>query len=114
MSMVIGIWGVIWGSFQISTIVESGLVPLPDWRTMHPSDSTVGELPLVALGSANLLGFWLFWWTVPGAAYIFFLVFGTSRDIYLEYKRLWICFRTTVLGRPLPETEWPMPTLPPG
>jgi hypothetical protein len=44
----------------LDTIVESGLVPLPDWSTMHPSDSTVGELSLVSLGSANLLGFRLF------------------------------------------------------
>ena len=114
MSMVIGVWGVVWGSFQLANIIETGVAPLPNWSTIHQDDSTVVELPLVLLGSANLLGFWLFWWTVPGAAYIFFLVFGTSRDIFLEYRRLWIWFRTTVLGRPLPETEWPMPTLPPG
>jgi hypothetical protein len=85
------------GLFQLSNIIEDGVAALPNWRTIHQSDSTVVELSLVALGSANLAGYWLF-----------------CRDIFLECKRLWIWFRTTVLGRSLPEKEWLVPTLPPG
>jgi Pheromone A receptor len=114
MSMVIGIWGVAWGSFLLSNIIEYGLIPLPNWRTIHSYDSVVLELPLVVLSPSDLASYRLIWWGIPGAAYIFFLVFGTSRDIFLEYKRLWIWFGATVLGRRLPEKEWPMPMLPSG
>jgi len=114
MSMTIGIWGVVWGTFQLINVVKSGLYPLVSWSAIHEGDSTVIEIPLVVIGSVDLVAYWLFWWIVPGAAYIFFLLFGTSSDIFLEYKRLWISFGTTVLGRPLPEEERSMPTLPIG
>jgi Pheromone A receptor len=114
MSMTIGTWGVVWGTLQLINVVEAGFYPLGSWREIHQGDSTVMEVPLVVLGSANLASYWLFWWGIPGAAYMFFLLFGTSSDIFLEYKRFWIWFRTTVLGQRLPEEEQPMPTLPSG
>ena len=111
LSMTIGTWGVVWDTFLLINVIESGFQPLGSWRAIHDGDSTVVGLPLVAIGSANLASYW---WCVLGAAYMFFLLFGTSRDTFLEYKRLWIWFKTTVLGRPLPEKERPMPTLPSG
>src|ERR1700733_3921886 len=108
MSMTIGTWGVVWGTLQLINVVEAGFYPLGSWREIHQGDSTVMEVPLVVLGSANLASFWLFWWGIPGAAYMFFLLFGTSSDTFLEYKRFWIWFRTTVLGQRLPEEEQPM------
>jgi Pheromone A receptor len=108
MSMVIGIWGVVWLSLQLSNAIKFGTRPLPSWRALHKGDSTVVELPLVVVKPAELMIYLMFWWAIPGAAYIFFVLFGTSRDVFSEYIKLWIWFRTTVLRRPLPEK---VPTL---
>jgi hypothetical protein len=66
---------------------------------------------LVVLSPAALAADRLFWWGIPGAAYIFFALFGTSRDVFSEYTRLWTWFSTTVLRRPLPTKEWSMSEL---
>ena len=111
MSMVIGVWGVVWISMQLSNVVEFGIFPLPSWRALRKQGSIVVQLPLVVLSPAELASYRIFWWGVPGAAYIFFVLFGTSRDVFSEYIKLWTWFSTTVLRRPLPAKEWSMSTL---
>jgi pheromone a factor receptor len=111
MSMVIEIWGVVWFSVQLNNIIRAGIFPLPSWHALHKTDSTVVKLPLVDLSPAELTNYRLFWWGIPGGAYIFFVLFGTSRDSFLEYTRLWTWVSTTVLRRPLPAKECSMSML---
>jgi hypothetical protein len=111
MSMVIGIWGVVWLSLQLNDMVKFGFFPLPNWHALHKGDSTVHEVPLVVLKPSALESDRLFWWGIPGAAYIYFAVFGTSKDVFSEYTRFWTWFSITVLRRPLPAKEWSMSEL---
>jgi hypothetical protein len=105
-SMVIGLWGVVWISLQLRNMIDVHMFPLPSWHTLHKGDSTVVEIPLVVLKPADLASDRLFWWGIPGAAYIFFVFYGTSSDVFSEYTRFWRWFSTTVLRRPLPVKEW--------
>jgi pheromone a factor receptor len=111
MSMVIGIWGVVWISFELSCDTIFATLPLPSWNVVHQGDSTVLRLPLVDISPKELAQYLLFWWAITGEAYIFFVFFGTSRDVFSEYTRLWTWFSTTVLRRPLPAKEWSMSSL---
>jgi pheromone a factor receptor len=103
MSMVTGIWAVVWISLQLNQAIMFGIFPLPNWHALHKGDSTVVEVILVGLKPSVLASYRLFWWGVPGGAYIFFLLFGTSREVFSEYIKLWIWIRTTVIRRPIQE-----------
>jgi pheromone a factor receptor len=109
MSMVIGIWGVVWCSLQLGVVIEGGICPLPSWHELHKGDSIVIQLPIVDLGPGELAGYRLLWWGIIGAAYLFFVLFGTSKEVFSEYTRLWTWFSTTVLRRLLPAKERSMP-----
>jgi Pheromone A receptor len=102
-SMASGIWAVGWISLQLNVDIRIRNHSLPDWRTLHKGDSTVIKEPLDFFSPAGLASYRLFWWGIPGGAYIFFLFFGTNSDAYLEYIKLWNWFRKAVLRRPLPE-----------
>jgi pheromone a factor receptor len=110
MSMATGIWGAVWNSLQLNHAIQSGIFPIPSWHELHKGDSTVMKLPLVNLSPEKLASVRLFWWRVPGGAFFFFMLFGTNREVFSEYARLWTWFSTTVLRRPLPEKEWPTST----
>jgi len=111
MSMVIGIWGVVCVSLLLSYVFELGAVPLPSWHELHKGDSTVIKLTLVDLSPAGLTTIRSFRWGIPGAAFIFFVLFGASNDVFSEYTRPWTWFGTTVLRRRLPAKERSMSTL---
>jgi Pheromone A receptor len=108
LSMVIGIWALVWISLQLKNVIQSGITPLPDWRALHQEDSIVVKVPLAVLSPSVLASYRLFWWSIPGAAYIFFVLFAINGDVFSEYIKFWIWFKTTVLRRPLPEK---VPTL---
>ena len=107
MSMVIGTWGVVWVSLQLNHAIRSGIFPLPSWHALHQGDSTVMKIPF---SPEKFEAVRLFWWRTPGGAYFFFVLFGTNREVFSEYTRLWTWFSTTVLRRSLPAKERPMST----
>jgi hypothetical protein len=103
MSMLVGIWGIVWISIDIQQVrrsVEYEFPPLPSWKVIHEDDYEVVELPTIVLGQADISADRLIWWAVPGAAFLFFILFGTSYDVLSEYLRPWTWFRTVVLRRP--------------
>jgi Pheromone A receptor len=104
-------YAVFWFSLQLNHIIGAGIFPLPSWNALHKEDSTVIKLPLVDLSPATLKNYRVSWWGIPGGAYIFFMIFGTNRDSFSEYTKLWTWFSTTVLRRPLPAKECSMYTL---
>jgi pheromone a factor receptor len=110
MSMVIEIYGVVWLSMGLNAAIRFGFFPLPSWHELHKGDSTVLKHPVVSLSPAELAQNRLSWWGIPGGAYIFFIIFGTSKEVFLEYTRLWTWFSTTVLRRRLPAKERSMST----
>jgi hypothetical protein len=109
MSMVIEIWWVVFASLELNQNFGLRMFPLPGWHEVHKEDSTVIKQNLVDLSPAFLAACRLSWWGVPGGAYIFFVLFGTSKEVFSEYTRLWTWFSTTVLRRLLPAKEWSMP-----
>jgi hypothetical protein len=111
MSMVIEIYGVVWLSMSVNDSIRFGFFPPLSWHEMHKDDSTVLKHPLVDLSPAQLAKNRLAWWGIPGGAYIFFVLFGTNKETFSEYTRLWAWFSTIVLRRPLPAKECSMSTL---
>jgi hypothetical protein len=111
MSMILGIWGVVWIAIEIQVIASSGSAPVPSWKAIHDGESDVLELPSILLGPEVIYQSYVIWWGVPGAALLFFLLFGTSYDVLYEYVRFWAWFRTTVLRQPLQERGFTMSTI---
>jgi hypothetical protein len=101
MSMVLGLWGLAWISFELQLNVENGSIPLPllSWKAIHADDSSVLEVPTVLLTPQALLNLRALWYAVPGAGYLYFLLFGASQDVFAEYYLFWTWFRTRVLGQ---------------
>ena len=94
-SMILGIWGVGWiiGDFSLNIMYASG--PTPSWKTIHSTESTVVEVPANLYPPETVA----FWWAAPGAAYLYFILFGTSREVLSDYQKFWVWFRTRVLGQ---------------
>jgi hypothetical protein len=103
-SMLLGIPGTIWvvGIYQELAL---GTSPLPNWATIHKHYDTVSFIRASKLSSQHRNSLVIRWWSVLAEAYIFILLFVTSRDVLLEYRRLWVCFKTTVLRHPLPQSK---------
>ena len=101
--MTLGIWGIVWISLAIKDSTIWGSLPLYTWKVIHSTDSFVLELPTIVLGPVLVYDYRYQSWGVPGAAYIFFLLFATSPEVWSEYQGSWMWFRTKVLRRPLPE-----------
>jgi hypothetical protein len=104
MSMVLGIWGLAWISFEVQLNVENGSIPLPlpSWDAIHADDSVPLELPTVLLKPVVISNIMAIWYAIPGAGYFYFLFFGASQEVFAEYLLFWSWFRTRVLGMPVP------------
>jgi len=97
-SIAFGIWDIGWIStgFDLA-ILGSG--SLPSWKTVHSGDSKVATPDLKPdLMAINLA----LWWAVPGAAYLYFLLFGASREVLSDYRKFWVWFRIRVLRQTVP------------
>jgi len=97
MSMVLGIWGVVWIAFEFSLNVADNNNPPPSWKAIHAGDSTPVDIPSIVMTRKALSTDFALWWSIPGAAYLYFLLFGTSRDVLSDYQKLGGSFRTRVL-----------------
>jgi hypothetical protein len=104
MSMAVGIWELFWIAFYIHLNASSGSIPLPlpSWNAIHANDSSVLEIPTVLMSPSFISDNVAMWYALPGAGYLYFLLFGMSREVFSEYYKFWIWFRTRVLGRPVP------------
>jgi hypothetical protein len=111
MSIILGIWGVVWISIEIQVIATDGSYPIPSWKDIHKGDSDIIELPTIIMGPTLVHQLYLLWWGIPGAAFLFFLLFGTSYDVLYEYVKFWAWFRMTVLRQPLREKAVAMSTI---
>ena len=98
-TMVLGLWGTGWILFLLVIDIKYDNNPLPSWRVVHSSDSDVYAFPTSSLTpdiiSINLA----LWWAFPSAAYVFFLLFATNREVISDYQKVWVWFRTRVLGQ---------------
>src|ERR1700722_16967174 len=110
-SMSLGIWGVGWLSTSFRALTIGGNDPLPSWKVIHSGDSTVMKMTptpdSIAINSA-------LWWAVPGSAYIYFILFGASREVLSDYQKFWVWFRIRVLRQTVPvesmsTTEYVLP-----
>jgi hypothetical protein len=97
-SLILGIWDVCWIStgFRLA-ILGSG--PLPSWKTIHSSDSQVVIPDRTPESIALHLALW---WSIPGSAYLYFLLFGASREVLSDYQKFWVWFRIRVLRQTVP------------
>jgi hypothetical protein len=105
MSLMFGVWGVVWISIEIQANVAGGISPLPSWNVMHQDNSISFEIPTASMSQSSLHYTLLLWWGIPGGAYLYFVLFGTSRDVLAEYQKLWSRVRTKVLRLPSVESE---------
>jgi hypothetical protein len=96
--MTLGIWAVGWitGNFWLNITHASG--PIPSLKTIHSAESTVVEVPANVYPPEMVA----FWWAVPGAAYLYFILFGANREVLSDYQKLWVWFRTRVLRQTVP------------
>jgi hypothetical protein len=101
MSMVLGVWGIIWISLDIKYIASYGSFPLPSWDEIHADISEIVEVPTILLGPYNVYESRLLWWGVPGAALLFFFLFGTSYEVLAEYLKFGKWVRSKVFKRPV-------------
>jgi hypothetical protein len=102
MSMVLGFWGVVWIAAEIPPIVAEGIDPLPSWSVIHALDRVPFQLPTASMTPEGHHSFLVFWWAIPGAAYIYFVLFGANRDVLTEYPKMWMWVRTKILRLPPP------------
>ena len=110
-SMSLGIWGVGWLSTSFRALTIGGNDPLPSWKVIHSGDSTVMKMTptpdSIAINSA-------LWWAVPGSAYIYFILFGASREVLSDYQKFWVWFRIRVLRqtvvKSMSTTEYVLPS----
>jgi hypothetical protein len=87
--MILGIWGTTWFSLQLLMLMPGISSTLPGWSVIHAEISVVQRLTRADLGVNGTRGQMLLWWAIPGASYIFFALFGTSREVISEYARVW-------------------------
>jgi len=97
MSMALGIWSTGWTSFALRYPILNQPLPLPSWDAIHSHDSAVYEVPTVALTPEFLSSLSAIWWCAPGSAFLYFLLFGTSREVLSDYQKIWVWFRTRAL-----------------
>jgi len=102
MSMILGIWSIGWTSFVLRCVILTGNYPLPNWKAIHSDDSTVYEFPTMALTPESISSLLALWWSTPGSAYLYFLLFGTSREVLSDYRKFWVWFRTRALRQMAP------------
>lgn len=102
MSMALGIWGVVWISISVWANIAGGSDPLPSWKAIHSDDSAIVEVPILDLTPGSIAINIALWWDVPSAAYLYFLLFGSSREVLSDYQSFWIWFKTRVLRQRVP------------
>jgi hypothetical protein len=102
MSMALGIWGVGWISLSVGASIAGGSDPLPSWKAIHSDDSTVFVVPTLDLTPGSIAINVALWWAVPSAAYLYFLLFGSNREVLSDYQNFWIWFKTRVLRQTVP------------
>ena len=97
MSITLGIWGIGWISYYLKSLTTNGNDHLPSWKVIHSNHSTIVELPAILMTPGSITSQLALWWGLPGGAYLYFLLFGTSREVLSDYQRFWVRFRTRVL-----------------
>jgi hypothetical protein len=110
-SLTVGVWGVFWICLEIAWTSQDRTFPVGTWDAIHEYDSLVLEAPTIVLGSVVERQILVIWWSIPGAAYVFFILLGTNYDILSEYPKLWNWFRTTVLRQTLSDKMVTMSTV---
>jgi pheromone a factor receptor len=114
-STSLGIWGVGWLSASFRALNYGGNNPLPSWEVIHSGDSTVMKIPTTSLTPESIAINLALWWAVPGSAYIYFILFGASREVLSDYQKFWVWFRIRVLRQTVPmesmsTTEYVLPS----
>jgi hypothetical protein len=99
-SMILGLWGTGWILFLlVIDITKGGNYPLPSWKAIHSNDSHVYTDPTARLTREDISIHSALWWAFPSAAYVYFLLFATNREVLSDYQNFWVWFRTRVLGQ---------------
>jgi hypothetical protein len=101
-SMTVGLWSTGWTSYYLQSIMMNGNHPLPNWKAIHSDYSTIVELPTIAMTPGFITSQLALWWALPGAAYLYFLLFGTSREVLSDYQVFWVWFRSGGLRQMVP------------
>jgi len=107
LSMILGIPGTIWIVGMYQELAFVGFGPLPNWHTIHAHSNTVATLLARKISPDHRRSLTIRWWAILAEAYILFLCFGTSREVLLEYRKMWVWFKISVLKQPIPETHEP-------
>jgi len=97
-SIAFGIWDIGWISAAFNfAIIGNG--SLPSWKAVHSGDSKVDTL---APTPELMAIYFALWWAIPGSAYLYFLLFGASREVLSDYQKFWVWFRIRVLRQTVP------------
>ncbi|KAF9232485.1 hypothetical protein BU15DRAFT_81172 [Melanogaster broomeanus] len=77
--------------------VAPGLRVWDNWADVHSDFSRVDLFPTILLPSQFLTVQYLFWWSIPASAYIFFLFFGLGEEARKEYSKIILFVRRRIL-----------------
>jgi len=101
-SMALGLWSLAWVSYYLQSVIVNGNYPLPDWNAIHSDYSTIVELPTILMTPGFITSQLALWWALPGGAYLYFFLFGTSREVLSDYREFWVWFRSGGLRQMAP------------
>jgi len=102
MSMLLGIWNIVWTVLLLATTTQFGYSPLPDWQSIHENMSTILQFPMSLMYPSLVSSYEFVWWAIPSAAFLLAAFFCTSRDVMSEYYKFWIWVKTKVVGPTFP------------
>ncbi|KAJ7062227.1 pheromone A receptor-domain-containing protein [Mycena amicta] len=68
---------------------EAGLQPWVSWSFVHDGFGFIGQFPLEDMSREEVVEIYLFWWPWPLGSVLFFVLFGSSREVREEWKARW-------------------------
>ncbi|KIJ64368.1 hypothetical protein HYDPIDRAFT_154822 [Hydnomerulius pinastri MD-312] len=91
------VWGTALTSFDLYNNIAPGLRVWDNWADVHSNFSRVDLFATIELPPAFLNAQYLFWWSMPASAFIFFIFFGFGEEARKEYSKVISLFRRHVL-----------------
>ncbi|KIJ08355.1 hypothetical protein PAXINDRAFT_88958 [Paxillus involutus ATCC 200175] len=106
------VWGTALTSFDLYNNIVPGLRVWDNWADVHSNFSRVDLYPTMLFPPAFLRSEYLFWWSIPVSAYIFFLFFGLGEEARKEYSKVITFFRRHVFRQAPAQASFATSSLP--
>jgi Pheromone A receptor len=105
LSILLAIPASVWVVGVYQQVAFVGFKPLPSWDVIHEHYNVVAKLKAGKITTQHRNSLLMRWWSILTDGYLVFALFGTSRDVIMEYHKMWLWFKTAVLKYPPPVPE---------